>query len=170
MKLKTKSPRSQKLKLAASKQRPVQLLGKSKRALRTQFGALCYRLRDGKVEVLMISSRKSGRWIIPKGWPMDDMTPTQAAATEAHQEAGVKGTAYDVCLGGYSYVKVVENKGEVPVMVMVYPIKVKRLLTDYPERDQRKRKWVSLKKAGEKLSDPELATLVRQFDPTRIQP
>jgi len=100
---------------------------------------------------------------------MDDMTPTDAAATEAYQEAGVTGKAYDVCLGGYSYSKTVDTSRILPVMVMVYPIKVKRLLTDYPERMDRKRKWVSLKKAAAKLTDPELATLVLRFDPKQIQ-
>jgi len=159
---------AKKPKVGKIRQLPVDLLGQSKRDLRTQFGALCFRTKDKKTEVLIIRSRRSKRWIIPKGWPMKNETPARAAATEAYQEAGVKGTIYDQCLGGYSYTKVMDRGQNLPVMVMVYPIKVKRLLTEYPERIQRSRKWVSLKKAAEKLSDPELAALVARFNPSDI--
>ena len=68
---------------------PIDLMGAKKTGLRTQFAALCYRLRKGKPEVLLVTSRRSKRWIIPKGWPQNGMLPAQSAAIEALEEAGV---------------------------------------------------------------------------------
>ncbi|MEN9850080.1 MAG: hypothetical protein RL128_243, partial [Pseudomonadota bacterium] len=62
---------------------------------RTQYGALCWRMHRGKVEVLLITSRDTGRWVIPKGWPIDGLAPAQTAAREAWEEAGVEGDIAD---------------------------------------------------------------------------
>ena len=136
----------------------------NKREVRTQFGALCYRVQDGRVEVLLITSRRSKRWIIPKGWPMDGQTPSGAAATEAFEEAGVEGKASDVCLGIYSYTKSLPKGDDLPIVVAVFPFRVKRMLKKFPEAGLRKRKWVSLKRAAAMISEPELALLIRSFD------
>lgn len=66
---------------------------------RTQYGALCWRLKDGKPQVLLITSRRSGRWVLPKGWPMDGLSGPEAALTEAWEEAGVRGKVKPDCLG-----------------------------------------------------------------------
>src|SRR3569623_26252 len=69
-----------------------------------QFAALPWRrMPDGSVKVLLITSRGSRRWVIPKGWPMPDRSPAQAAAQEAYEEAGVVGTPADKALGAYAY-------------------------------------------------------------------
>jgi len=145
-------------------QSPVLMNGMSKRDLRAQFGALCFRIVDKKVEVLLVTSRRTRRWIIPKGWPMDEKTPSKAAAREALQEAGVKGKSYQSCIGAYSYTKIFDPTDKLPIMVMVYPLKVKTVLSDYPEAGQRKRKWMSLKKAAKLISDPEMGHIIRHFD------
>jgi len=133
--------------------------------MRTQFGALCYRLRDGKVEVLLITSRGTGRWIIPKGWPMDGETPAGSAAVEAFEEAGVEGKLSDRALGFYAYTK--RNRGDhLPCVVAVFPLKVQRLLKDFPERQQRRRKWFSQKKAASMVSEPDLSRLIKSFNPS----
>ena len=150
--------------VAKSKQRPIRLAVNDKRAVRTQFGALCYRLNDGKVEVLLITTRRSGRWIIPKGWPMDGQTPAGAAATEAWEEAGVTGKLSHQVLGFYAY-----DKGyggdRMPCVVAVFPLKVKKIAKDFPEAKQRRRKWVSQKKAATMVEQPELRALIKAFDP-----
>lgn len=149
---------------AKAKQRPISLATAGKRDMRTQFGALCYRLRDGKVEVLLITSRGTGRWIIPKGWPMDGETPAGSAAVEAFEEAGVEGKPSDRALGFYTYTK--GNRGDfLPCVVAVFPLKVRRLLKDFPERGQRRRKWFSQKKAASMVSEPELRRLIKSFNP-----
>lgn len=150
------------------KQKPVRLAGLGKYDVRTQFGALPWRLKDGKIEILVITSRGSGRWIIPKGWPMDGQTPAEAAATEAYEEAGATGKLSQMVLGFYGYRKH-RGKGEddLPVMVTVFPLRVKKLHKSWPEKKQRKRRWVSRKKAASLVNEPELAQIIRLFDPRR---
>ena len=133
-----------------------------KREVRTQFAALCYRLRKKEVEVLLITSRDSGRWIIPKGWPMDRLTPAEAAAQEAFEEAGVIGKAKDMVIGLYSYRKETEDD-QLPCVVAVFPLKVQKLVKDYPEMDERDRRWFPAKKAAEKVREPELRQILKNF-------
>lgn len=150
------------------KQLPLSLRNASKRDVRSQFGALCYRVQNGKVQILLITSRGSGRWIIPKGWPMDGQTPAQSAAQEAWEEAGVVGKAVDLCLGLFSYRKILDDDDHLPCVVMVYPMKVKSLAKDYSEAGQRKRRWVTRKKAAQMVSEPELSRIIRDFEPRTL--
>lgn len=142
-------------------------LGKTKKSgVATQFGALCWRVRKGKLQILLVTSRRRGRWIIPKGWPIEGETPTQAAATEAWEEAGVTGDSSSICLGIYSYLKDRAPKtGPLPCIVAVFPLKVKTVADDFPEKGQRKRKWMSPKKAAASVDNKELAQMLRHFDP-----
>lgn len=146
------------------KQRPIRLAVSDKRAVRTQFGALCYRVRKGKLQFLLITSRGTGRWIIPKGWPMDGETPADAAATEAWEEAGATGKLSHQVLGFYAYDK--GHAGEkLPCVVAVFPLRVKNLAKTYPEAGQRKREWVGRKKAAAMIQEPELRAIIKAFDP-----
>lgn len=155
------------MSISKVKQQPIKLPGQDKRELRTQFGALCYRTRNGKVQVLLITSRSGKRWITPKGWPMHGATPSEAAAREAFEEAGVEGRISGHCLGIYSYYR--EVKGDdLPCVVAVYPLLVKRIHAIFPERGQRKRKWMGLKKAAAMVDNPELSQLIKGFDPNRF--
>ena len=147
------------------KQLPISLSGAGKRDVRTQFAALCYRLRKGKLQVLMITSRGSKRWIVPKGWPMDGRTPAASAVQEAWEEAGVRGQSDGRCLGIFSYSKEAEDLGALPCLAMVYAVQVEALADDYPEAGQRERKWMSRKKAARLVDEPELARILRDFDP-----
>lgn len=152
-----------------AKQVPIILNDREKTDVRTQFAALCYRVVDGKVKVLLITSRRTGRWIIPKGWPVDGKTPIESALTEAWEEAGVEGRVSGDCLGLFSYQKNIEDADELPCVAMVYPLKVKTLAANYPEKGQRKRRWMSPKKASEKVDEPELARILKNFDPERLR-
>jgi len=145
------------------KQLPIKLSG-GKRDVRSQFAALCYRVHNDKVRVLLTTSRRTGRWIIPKGWPVSDMTPAECAAKEAWEEAGVQGKAFDVCLGLYSYRKELEDD-TLPCVAMVFPVRVKSVSANFPEAGQRKRKWVSRKRAAQMVTEPELSRIIRDFDP-----
>ena len=149
------------------KQRPIHLPASQKRELRTQFGALCYRIRKDKVQVLLITSRTNKKWIIPKGWPMDNTTPAETAAREAYEEAGVEGKVRAICLGIYSRTGDM-LRGELPCVVALFPLKVKRMLTGYPEMQQRKRKWFSLKKAASLVDNPELGQIIKGFYPKSL--
>ena len=146
-------------------QLPLVMHAARKSDVRSQFASLCYRIKNGKVQILLITSRGTGRWIIPKGWPIDGLTPAASAAQEAWEEAGVTGKPRDLCLGLFSYRKVVGAEPNLPCVAMVYPLRVKALAKVYPEAGERKRKWVSRKKAAEMVHEPELARILRDFDP-----
>lgn len=146
-------------------QMPLMLNGARKGELRTQFAGLCYRINNGKIQVLLATSRGSKRWIVPKGWPMEGKTPAQSALCEAWEEAGVIGKAEDRCLGVYTYEKDIGAKEDLSCIVMVYPIAVKRLAKKFPEAGERRRCWVSRKKAAKLVAEPDLAQLIRQFSP-----
>jgi len=145
----------------------IELGDGGKTDLRTQFAALCYRIKDDKVQVCIVTSRRSKRWIVPKGWPMQGQTPMDAAATEAFEEAGVRGKIYPRPIGVFSYYKV-RSEDELPCMAVVYPLKVKKVLKRWPEERERERKWVSRKKAAALLDDPELSNIVLNFQPDLV--
>ena len=149
-------------------QRPVQLEDNTKRDVRTQFGAVCWRRHPTGVQILLVTSRRSRRWIIPKGWPVDQVTPAEAAQCEAWEEAGVEGKITPVCLGIFSYSKELDPGETLPCVVAVFPLKVKRLRTVYPEKADRRRKWFSQKKAAKLVDEPELATIILNFDPSAL--
>lgn len=148
--------------------RPIRLPGKDKRELRAQFGALCYRFHKDKLQILLVTSRTRGRWIIPKGWPMHKATPADTALREAYEEAGVEGKVSGNCLGIYSYTKP-DSAADAgyPRVVAVFPVRVKRLVGDFPEAGQRRRKWFSRKKAAAAVDNSELAQLIALFKPDR---
>ena len=149
------------------KQLPISVGGAKKSDVRTQFAALCYRVVKDKVQVLVISSRGTGRWIVPKGWPMDGKTPAEAALQEAWEEAGVIGKVVSAPLGLYSYRKVQEHAPDFPCIAVVYAVKVKSLSKDFPEAGERRVKWVGRKKAAKLVDEPELSRILRDFDPRK---
>jgi len=111
-------------------------------------------------EVLMITSRGTGRWIIPKGWPMPDRTLAQAALQEAWEEAGVRAAGVAE-LGRYHYDKAEDRGFAIPVEVRVFLAPVTGLADDYPERDERTRRWFPPAEAASLVAEPELATMLR---------
>ena len=148
---------------------PNSLAAFKKNDVRTQYAALCYRLRKDSVQVLLVTSRDSGRWVIPKGWPMKDRSAAEAAETEAWEEAGVTGKVKDHCLGVYSYLKGIDDTHSLPVVVAVYPLLVADISDDFPEADQRRRKWFDAKKASGRVVEPELRRILRRFDPKQLR-
>lgn len=148
------------------KQLPISLPGGGRKTdVRTQFAALCYRFKKGKLRVLLITSRRTGRWIVPKGWPMDGHTPAECAVQEAWEEGGVRGTSDGRCIGIFSYSKGHPELGDLPCVAMVFAVEATEIADVYPESEQRERKWVSRKKAAELADDPELARIIKDFDP-----
>ena len=136
--------------------------------IRSQFGALCWRRRKGGIEVLLVTTRSSGRWVPPKGWPLPGRSPVEAAAREALEEAGVEGEARDVCLGLYPYIKDIDQPESQPCVIALFPLKVRKVHEDWPERGQRKRKWFTREKAAAQVQEPELQALIREFDPDAL--
>jgi 8-oxo-dGTP pyrophosphatase MutT (NUDIX family) len=125
----------------------------------TQVAALCWRNHDNRVEVLLITSRDTGRWVLPKGWTMKGLSAPEAAAVEAWEEAGVEGAVGPDALGYFGYDKVLSAEVSQPCMVSVFPLKVTNLSRRFPERKERRRKWFSTEKAATKVLEPELQAL-----------
>ncbi len=121
------------------------------------------RWNKNSVEVLMITSRDTGRWIVPKGWTMKGKKPWAAAAIEALEEAGAKGHVARDVFGTYSYKKMLDDGTALPCNVQVYPMVVERLKSDWKERGERTRKWFPLKKAAKLVDEPELADMMSRL-------
>lgn len=132
----------------------------------TQYAALCYRRDEtGKIRVLLITSRDTGRWVLPKGWPIAGKSAASSAAQEAFEEAGVQGVVGDHCIGVYSYGKVLGSRKIIPCVVAIYPLLVTNLKSSFPEKGQRKLKWFKPQVAATKVAEPELAVILAAFDP-----
>jgi 8-oxo-dGTP pyrophosphatase MutT (NUDIX family) len=136
---------------------------------RIQYAALCYRQRsDGEgVEVLLITSRGTGRWVIPKGWPMKKKKPHEAAEIEAWEEAGIRGRAQKRPVGRYTYLKWLDNGDVAPCVVEVHQVEVLQIATEFKERGQRTLAWVSPEEAARRVREVELKSLLVDFDPSR---
>ena len=132
-----------------------------------QYAALPYIVFRDHIEVLLITRRRSKRWIIPKGWPEDQLTPSKLAALEAFEEAGLKGQIGKQKIGNFSYVKQLNNEDSVICNVGVFPLKVSAQYLDFPEKGQRELRWLKLKKAALLIEEKELAAMIRHFDPRK---
>ncbi len=139
--------------------------GASTRRPSLQVGALCWRMSDKGLRVLLITSRDTGRWVIPKGWRMKKRSDWDAAAREAWEEAGVEGEVSQSALGLYTYRKILPGGVWIPCAVQVYALRVQSMRREYPETSQRSNRWFSRKKAARNVAEPELAALIRGFDP-----
>lgn len=147
--------------------RATAIIGKSRHPPTLQVAALCYRDAPKGLKVLLITSRDTGRWIIPKGWPMRNRTEGGAAAREAYEEAGLRGTYAEHSIGFYTYSKKIAPGRILPCIVRIYPLEVQEMLKKYPENGQRRIKWFSPAKAARKVQEPELKALIRRFDPRK---
>jgi 8-oxo-dGTP pyrophosphatase MutT (NUDIX family) len=139
--------------------------GADKGGTKLQYGALCWRQGADGVEVLLITSRDTGRWVIPKGWPIPGLSPEAAAAQEAWEEAGAQGVMYPLCVGRFGYQKCLSVTASVPCAVAVYAMRVEGLAKSYPELKERRRKWFALSEAAGLVAEPELAMILAQFTP-----
>lgn len=134
-----------------------------------QVAALPWRLTDGGRQILMITSRETRRWVIPKGGRMVGKTDPEAAAQEAMEEAGVRGEMDPTSIGVFRYAKGLKDGGVRQCVVSVYPLEVLVQLGAWPEAHQRERRWMSLSEAADLVHEPDLAALIRDFDATPLE-
>jgi 8-oxo-dGTP pyrophosphatase MutT (NUDIX family) len=126
-----------------------------------QVGALCVRRRNkGGYQVLLITSRDRGRWIIPKGWRAKRLKDHKAAAREAKEEAGVRGKVQEKPIGTYAYPKIVDAR-ERSVRVAVFLLDVRQQRNDWKERRERRRAWFDIGAALKEIEEPALRTLIK---------
>lgn len=128
-----------------------------------QYGALPIVVDRGELRVLLITSRETRRWIIPKGWPIKKLSPSAVAAREAFEEAGLEGRAAERPVGVFSYVKRLKSGQHVTCHVETYLFEVERQLDDWPEKCQRERRWVSPEEAAHLVSDTGLGEVLRRL-------
>ncbi len=129
-----------------------------------QFAALPWRIgAGGRREVMLLTSRETRRWIIPKGWPMPGKKPAQVASQEAFEEAGLLGKIVGKRpLGNYFYQKKLPKK-EVLTEVFVYSFRVEQQLDDWPEKDQRVTQWFDATDAAALIEEGGLAGIIERF-------
>lgn len=135
-----------------------------KRPNRLQVAALCYRTGAAGKEVLMITSRGTGRWILPKGWPIDGKNGPDSALQEAWEEAGVrKAHISERPIGEYNYMKRHDNGTDEPVTTLIFAAEVEELEDTYPEAAERNRQWMAPKEAATLVHEPQLQDVLRQL-------
>ena len=127
----------------------------------TQSAVLPYRITDGQLFILMITSRKGTRWIFPKGIVEPDLTPVESAAQEAYEEAGIEGPVSPGPIGQYTH-----DKWGGTCTITVFPMRVEREHEEWPEGAMRERRWVPLEEAIDLIDSPALKDIVARFAET----
>ncbi len=132
---------------------------------RIQYGALPYRMtKAGSLELLLVTTRQTKRWIIPKGWPIKGLKPAKSAAQEAYEEAGIRGAISGKPIGAFSYDKrLAESGSTIPCEVQVFALSVKRRLKTWPEAHEREARWFEPANALSVLHDEGLRVLIAAF-------
>lgn len=131
-----------------------------RRKLRTQYAALPFVVRDGKPLVMLITSRETRRWIIPKGWPEKATKPHTVAAREAYEEAGLKGRIQSRPLAAFYYEKRLKSGRVVTCVVETFLFEVEQELDEWPEKAQRERRWMAPAEAADMVRDKGLAAIL----------
>ena len=123
-----------------------------------QSGVIPYRKKNNKVEVMLVTSIRRKKWIIPKGFIEYHMSAFQSAKKEAFEEAGIRGGNGTRILGSYK----IKKRGS-ELLIKIYSMRVTRIYKDYPEKNLRKRKWLSVSEAAKKVEIDDLARMIRKL-------
>ena len=135
-----------------------------------QVGALCVcGAEDGALRVLLVTSRETGRWVIPKGWLAKGLREHKSAAREAMEEAGVLGRIWTEPIGSYRYFKR-DDKADQLLGVSVFLLSVNKQKNHWPEQEQRRRARFSVEVAARRVAEPELRALIRSISKLDIKP
>jgi 8-oxo-dGTP pyrophosphatase MutT (NUDIX family) len=130
-------------------------------SIATQVAALPLRWNDqGRLRILMVTSRCTGRWVMPKGWTMEGKKLWRAAEIEALEEAGVTGHISHVPIGDYHYDKVLGDGTTLPCRVTLFPLVVDGVKRRWKERHERARRWFSIKGAARAVNEPDLVDIL----------
>ncbi|MCB4821522.1 NUDIX hydrolase [Roseicella aerolata] len=129
-------------------------------ARRRQCAALPLSRRGDDLFVLLVTSRETRRWVVPKGWVEKRHSPADQAAQEAYEEAGIRGRVASAPIGRYAYAKRLRDGASVTCEVEVFALEVEQLLEDWPEKGQRERRWFSLPDAAAAVQEGGLGSLM----------
>lgn len=128
-----------------------------------QIAALPFKIEGIQPEVMLITSRETGRWIIPKGWPQRGRSPRAVAMREAYEEAGLKGRIRKRPVGTFRYEKRLSAEQGVICQVTVFLLEVKQQLEVWPEKQSRQRCWLAPGEAADRVEEEELRALLVSF-------
>jgi 8-oxo-dGTP pyrophosphatase MutT (NUDIX family) len=138
-------------------------MGKSETSDPLQYAALPFCHKEGAPRVMLVTSRETGRWVIPKGWPMPGRRPCQVAKREAFEEAGLIGKLVDKHpVGSYRYTKVLSPQQQVLCEVLVFLFQVECQLDMWPEKSQRETQWFEPEDAAALVDEAGLGEIIRQ--------
>jgi 8-oxo-dGTP pyrophosphatase MutT (NUDIX family) len=138
----------------------------SERAANVQYAALPWRRANGATEILLITTRKTRSWIVPKGWPIAGLSPSECAAHEALEEAGILGEVRDKALGSFHYDKRRKTGDIDPCTVHVFAMEVIHQRRSWPEKAARDICWCSVEEALARVTEPGLRRLIAKFAKT----
>lgn len=130
-----------------------------------QAGALCWRRAGSEIELLLVTSRRSGKWGCPKGWGLRGRPLYRTAEREAWEEAGVVGRCHNRLIGLVDAPKTYRLVGTLNWALALYPLEVEALANDWPERGQRERRWFAQAEAAERVRPRGLQPLLAGFRP-----
>lgn len=139
------------------------LAGLFRRPARLQIAALCYRTTGTEPEILLVTSRGQGRWILPKGWPEPNKAAFETAVIEAYEEAGISGEVDRKPYASFASKKGLENGLSIRTKVLVFRICFKSQFDDFPEKGQRKVAWMPVSEAIEHADEAGLRKVLRRF-------
>jgi 8-oxo-dGTP pyrophosphatase MutT (NUDIX family) len=125
-----------------------------------QFAALPLMVCDGETLVMLVTTRESRRWVLPKGWAEVGVAPHDLAAREAFEEAGIVGQVVRESVGEFTYSKRLDTGETVLCKVVVYPLWVTRQLENWPEQHQRDTQWFTLAEAPMVVDEGDLVALL----------
>lgn len=135
---------------------------------RRQVAAIVHRSGAGGLEILLVTSRDTGRWIIPKGWRQKGRSRSKSALREAYEEAGIRGTVHKKALGSFVYEKWLDKKGiAFDCLVDVFAVEFRKQDATWPEKSERRLAWLSPGSAARRVSEPELKGILRAFSRRR---
>lgn len=144
-------------------QLPGQRSGTEPEEPHSQYAALPWRMPGKRLEILLLTSRDTGRWVIPKGWPKKGLEPWETAAEEAYEEGGIHGAIEQKALGSYDYRKRMDDGDDLDCRVTVFPLQVRSQSYTFPESGQRECKWFDARRAAALVDEPDLRRLMTRF-------
>jgi 8-oxo-dGTP pyrophosphatase MutT (NUDIX family) len=137
-------------------------MAKRKTRGRTQFAALPWRIaEDGSRQVMLVTSRETRRWVIPKGWPMKGRKPPEVAAREAYEEAGLVGSIIGKQPIGIFHYEKSQPTDRLLCEVQVVLLWVDHQLDEWPEKEQRETRWFEPAEAAALVDEGGLAEIMR---------
>ena len=131
--------------------------------MHVQYAALPWRRAKGTVELLLITTTSTRSWIVPKGWPVEGLSPSECAAQEALEEAGIEGDVTSEPLGSFRRHKERKSGEALLCTVYVFPMEVTRQHENWPEKNIRQARWCSVEEALARIKDPGLRRLIVKF-------